>query len=64
MLRRVVWQKFANVSKVLAASIALIVEAANTFETSVNFYQTILRSIREGSHLHARRRENLKSQLY
>jgi hypothetical protein len=42
--------------------ISLMVEAANTSETSVN-YQTTRRSIPEDSHLHTRRRENLKSHL-
>jgi hypothetical protein len=38
---------------VLTASIviALMMEAASTFETSVNFYQTIWRMNPEGSHL-------------
>jgi hypothetical protein len=59
MLCRVVWYKFNDVSKVLAVSIiraiqaairafALIMEAATTSETSVNFYQ-ITRRIPEGS---------------
>jgi hypothetical protein len=62
MLRLVVWQKFTNVSEVLAASIiALMMEAARTSETSVNFYHTTRRNIPEDSHLHTRRRENLKS---
>jgi hypothetical protein len=41
-LRRVVWQTITDVSEVLAASIiiALMMEAASTSETSVNFYQT------------------------
>jgi hypothetical protein len=34
--------------------------AADTHETSVNFYQTTTRNIPEDSHLHACRRENLK----
>jgi hypothetical protein len=34
---------------------------ASTSETSVNFYQTKLCNNPEGSHLHTRRRENLKS---
>jgi hypothetical protein len=47
---------------VLAASIIrAIMEAAGTYETSVNFYQTTRRSNPEDSHLHTRRRENLKS---
>jgi hypothetical protein len=50
---------------VLAASIiALIMEAASTSETSVNFYQTTRRNNPEDSRLHIRRRKNLKSQLY
>jgi hypothetical protein len=49
----------------LAASInALMMEAASTSETSVNFYQISRRSNPEHSHLHTRRRENLKSYIY
>jgi hypothetical protein len=45
MLRHVGWYKFTDVSEVLATSIvraiiALMMEAASTSETSVNFYQT------------------------
>jgi hypothetical protein len=40
-----------------------MMEAANTSETSVNLYQTKRRNIPEGSHLHTRRREILKSHL-
>jgi hypothetical protein len=36
---------------------------ASTSESSVNFYQTIRRYNPEDSHLHTRRRENLKSYL-
>jgi hypothetical protein len=48
---------------VLAASIiiALMMEAASTSETSVNVYQTTRRNNPGDSHLHTRRRENLKS---
>jgi hypothetical protein len=52
---------------VLVASIikamdgALMMEAANTSETLVNFYQTTQRNNPEDSHLHTCRRENLKS---
>jgi hypothetical protein len=46
----------------MMALIALIMEAVNTSETSVNFYETTRRSIPEDYHLHTRRRENLKSQ--
>jgi hypothetical protein len=38
-----------------------MMEAVSTSETLVNFYQTIQRISLEDSHLHTRRRENLKS---
>jgi hypothetical protein len=38
-----------------------MMEAANTSETSVNFYQTTWPNVPEDSHLHTRRRQNLKS---
>jgi hypothetical protein len=44
--------------------ITLMMEAINTSETSVNFYQTSRRNIPEDCHLHIRRRENLKSQKF
>jgi hypothetical protein len=47
--------------EVLAASIALMMEAASTSETLVNFYQTTRRYNLEESHLHTHRREKLKS---
>jgi hypothetical protein len=37
-----------------------MMEAASTSETLVNFYQTTRRHKPEDSHLHTRRRENLK----
>jgi hypothetical protein len=37
-------------------------EAASTSKTLVNFYQTTRCNIPEDSHLHTRRRENLKFQ--
>jgi hypothetical protein len=43
--------------------ITLMMEAASTSETSVNFYQTTQRSIPEDSHLHAHSRQKLKSHL-
>jgi membrane-bound lytic murein transglycosylase MltF len=46
------------------AMIALMMEAVRSSETSVNFYQTTRRNIPEDSHLHTRRRENLKSHYY
>jgi hypothetical protein len=46
-LRRVVWQKFTDVSVVLAA----LMEAASTSETSVN-YQTARRNNPEDKHFH------------
>jgi hypothetical protein len=48
-------------SGVLSGGIALMMEAARTSETLVNFYQTTRRYNPEDSHLHAYRRENLKS---
>jgi hypothetical protein len=52
----------ADITAMLTASIiALITEAVNTSETSVNlYYQTTRRNLPEDSHLHTRRRENLK----
>jgi hypothetical protein len=47
----VVWKKFTDASEVLAVSIALMMEAAGTSETSVNFYQTTWRYNPEDSHL-------------
>jgi hypothetical protein len=38
-----------------------MMEAASTSETSVNFYRATRRNNPEDSHLHTRRRENLKS---
>jgi hypothetical protein len=40
-----------------------MMDAASTSETSANFYQTTRRYNPEDSHLHTRRRENLKSHL-
>jgi hypothetical protein len=42
----------------------MTMDAASTSETSVNFYQTTRRNNPEDSHLHTRRRENLKSYQY
>jgi hypothetical protein len=47
---------FAPCSKI----IALMMEAASTSETLMNFYQTARRNNPEGSHLHTRRREKVK----
>jgi hypothetical protein len=64
MLHRLFWYKLTDVSEVLTASIiktiALMMEAVSTSETSVSFYQTT-RHILEDIHLQTRRRENLKS---
>jgi hypothetical protein len=46
---------------VLAASIIRAIEAETTSEILVNFYQTTRCNNPEDSHLHTRRRENLKS---
>jgi hypothetical protein len=43
-------------------AITLVMEAASTFETSLNFYQTTQSHNTEDRHLHTRRRENLISQ--
>jgi hypothetical protein len=44
-----------------ASITVLMMEAASTSETLLNFYQTTRHNIPEDSHLHTRRRENLKS---
>jgi hypothetical protein len=41
--------------------IALMMKAAKTYETLINFYQTTRRYNPEDSHLRSHRRENLKS---
>jgi hypothetical protein len=58
-------QKLTDGSEVRSASIitALMMEEISTSETSVNFYETAGRNIPTGCHLHACRRENLKSQI-
>jgi hypothetical protein len=43
--------------------IGLIMEAVSTSEMSVNFYKTTWRNAPQDSHLHIRRRKNLKSHL-
>jgi hypothetical protein len=43
--------------------IALMMEAASTSGTLVNFYQTKQQNNPEDSHLHTRHHENLKSHL-
>jgi hypothetical protein len=48
-----------DVSEVITASIiALMMEAVNTSETSVNFYHTSRINGPEDGHLHTRRREH------
>jgi hypothetical protein len=46
-----------------ALIIALMIEAVNSSEMSVSFYQTTWRNIPEDSHLRICQRENLKSHL-
>jgi hypothetical protein len=46
-----------------SSGIALMMEAASTSETLVNFYQTTRRNNPDDSHLHTHRRENLKSHV-
>jgi hypothetical protein len=41
-----------------------MMEAASTSEMPVNFYHTTRCNISQDSHLHTRRRENLKSRLH
>jgi hypothetical protein len=45
------------------AMITMMMEAASTSETSVNFYQTTRRNNPEERRIHTRRRKNLKSHL-
>jgi hypothetical protein len=45
-------------------AIALTMEATSTSETSAHFYQTTGLNNPEDSHLHIRRRENLKSHFF
>jgi hypothetical protein len=47
----------------LRAIIALMMEAAGTSDTSVNFCQTARRNTPENNHLHTRRHEVLKSHI-
>jgi hypothetical protein len=56
LLCHVVWQKYTNVSEVLAASnirmmITLMMDAASTYATSLNFYQTTYHNNSEDSHI-------------
>jgi hypothetical protein len=44
-------------------AIALMMVSVSTSDTSVNFYKTTRRNNPEDSHLHTRRRENLKSHI-
>jgi hypothetical protein len=48
---------------IFLVAIALMMEAARSSETLVNFYQTTRRYNPEDSHLRTNRRENLKSYL-
>jgi hypothetical protein len=48
----------------VALGTTLMMEAASTSETLVNFYQTTWCNIPEDSHLHACHHENLKSHCY
>jgi hypothetical protein len=57
-----VWKQ-QDVEATRGLIIALVMEAASTSETSVNLYQTARRNNPDDSHLHTRRRENLKSHL-
>jgi hypothetical protein len=55
MLCCIDWKRLTDVSDVLTASIIKamrIMQAVNTSETSVNFYQTTWNNIPETGHLH------------
>jgi hypothetical protein len=58
MLRHVIWQKFTDVSEVLAAStfrnmiVNLMMQAFRTSETSVNFNYTTGRHVINDSRFH------------
>jgi hypothetical protein len=45
-------------------TVALVMEAVSSSETSFSCYLTTRRNIPEDSHIHTRRRENLKSEQY
>jgi hypothetical protein len=51
-------------TSIIRAIITLMVEAASTSETSVNFYRTTRRKSPEDSHLNIRSREKLKSHMF
>jgi hypothetical protein len=53
-----------SVTRRVKCLVALMMEAASTSETSVNFYRTTRRNKPEDSHLYTRRRENLKSHSF
>jgi hypothetical protein len=53
-------REFSEIILLIRAMSALMMEAASTSETSVN-YQTTRRDNSEDSHLHTHRHENLKS---
>jgi hypothetical protein len=59
--RRRRWLSSGLQRRVVRSVIALMMEAARTSETSVNFYQTTRRCNPEDSHLRTHRRENFKS---
>jgi hypothetical protein len=63
VLNLAVFSDVAPCSLVEVYLIALTMEAASTFKTSVNLDQTTRRNIPEDSHLHTGSRENLKSQV-
>jgi hypothetical protein len=58
------WNEYGNKLLNMAVFwVTLMMEAARTSETLVNFYQTTRRNNPEDSHLRTHRRENLKSYL-
>jgi nucleoside diphosphate kinase len=63
LLHHVVVEVYRRFRYSCCSLIALMMEAVRTSETSVNFYQTTRCNNAEDSHLHTRRRENLKSHM-
>jgi hypothetical protein len=57
-----IYRRFRDACCFIVLSIALMMEAASTSETLVNFRQITRRNLGD-SHLHTRCRENLKSHL-
>jgi hypothetical protein len=55
---------FSNVARFASQKLTDVSEMLASYETSVNFYETIWRNIPEDSDIHTRRREKLKSHMH